>query len=129
MTEWELKQIHKNNVKLEKLQREYENVCGKTGISPMRSDGMPRGNSGKIGLEDVERKVDIENEYKILYRQNEKIICKARSYIETFPDEILRMIFTERYINGLDIVMIAADVGISMRQCEEICKVHFNNVF
>lgn len=129
MTEWELKQIHKNNVKLEKLQREYENVCGKTGISPMRSDGMPRGNSGKIGLEDVERKVDIENEYKILYRQNEKIICKARSYIETFPDEILRMILTERYINGLDIVMIAADVGISMRQCEEICKVHFNNVF
>lgn len=129
MTERELKQIHKNNVKLEKLKREYENVCGKTGISPMRSDGMPRGNSGKIGLEDVERKVDIENEYKILYRQNEKMICRARSYIDTFPDETIRMILTERYINGLDIVIVASDVGVSMKQCEEICKVHFNNVF
>lgn len=129
MTEHELKQIHINNLKLERLQAEYNDICGRTGISLMQSDGMPRGSSVREGMEDIEYKVDIENEYRKIYTSNEKLILKARKYIEQFPDEIIRMILTERYINGLDSVIVAADTGITMRQCEEICKVHFSNVF
>ena len=78
---------------------------------------------------DIEDKVDIEMEYRQLYWENERLIRKARKYISQFPDQTLRMVLTSRYINGLDIIMVAADVGLSMKQCEEICKVHFNNVF
>lgn len=130
MTEYELKQIHRNNRTLARIQAKYENICGRVGISPMQTDGMPHGSGGKTtGMEDIEGKIDIEIEYKKLYHENEKLIRKARKYIDQFPDEILRRILVALYINNLDIVEVAADVGISMKQCENICKVHFNNVF
>lgn len=129
MTEQELRQIHINNIALARLQAEYDEVCGNTGVSPMQSDGMPHGSSKTTGMEGIERKVDIETEYRVLYTTNERLIARARKYIEQFPDEILRMVLTKRYINGLDCIMTAADVGISMQQCEMICMVHFNNVF
>lgn len=80
-------------------------------------------------MADVEEKVDIEIRYRQLYWENEKLIRKAREYISQFPDEILRQVLTARYINGMEIMMVAADVGLTMNQCEVICKVHFNNVF
>lgn len=130
MSEIELKQIHKNNIHLASLQAKYEDICGSVGITAVQSDGMPHSFGGKsLGMVDIEDKVDIENEYRILYWKNEKLIRKARKYISQFPDPILRMVLTSRYINGLDIIMVAADVGLSMKQCEDICKVHFNNVF
>lgn len=129
MTERELRQIHQNNLILAGLQAEYRNICSHIGISPVRSDGMPHGSSKLSGMEDVEKKADIEMEYRALYIKNERLIARARKYIAQFPDETLRMVLTERYINGLDCIIVAADVGISMQQCEMICKVHFNNVF
>lgn len=130
MTEQELKLIHRNNMRLASLQAKYEDICGTVGITAVQSDGMPHGFGGKsLGMVDIEDKVDIEMEYRQLYWENERLIRKARKYISQFPDQTLRMVLTSRYINGLDIIMVAADVGLSMKQCEEICKVHFNNVF
>lgn len=130
MTELELKQIHINNQMMERLQVEYENICESVGISPIRYDGMTHGSGGKnTGMPDIEDKIDIEMEYRRIFRENQKLISRARKYIEQFPDEILRRILTAKYINALDIVEIATDVGLTMKQCEEICKVHFNNVF
>lgn len=129
MTEQELRQIHLNNIALARLQAEYDEICGCTGISAIQLDGMPHGSSKTTGMEDIERKVDIETEYRALYMKNERLIARARKYIAQFPDETLRMVLTERYINGLDCIMVATDVGISMQQCEAICKVHFHNVF
>lgn len=130
MTEQELWQIRINNGTMAKLQRKYRELCDSVGISPVQSDGMPRGSGGKKqGMADIEEKVDIEMEYRKLYWENEKLIAKARTYISQFPDQKLRMVLTARYINGLDILMVASDVGLSMKQCEEICKVHFNNIF
>lgn len=129
LTERELRQIHRNNILLASLQAEYENVCGSTGISPIQSDGMPHSSYKMSGMVDVEKKVDIEMTYRKLYTENQRLIVKARLYIEQFPNAVLRMVLTERYINGLDYARVAADVGITMRQCAEICRVHFNNVF
>lgn len=129
MTERELRQIHLNNITLARLQAEYDEICGCTGIPPIQSDGMPHGSSKTTGMEDIERKVDIETEYRTLYMKNERLIDRARKYIAQFPDVTLRMVLTERYINGLDCITAAADIGISTQRCEEICKVHFHNVF
>lgn len=130
MTEQELRQIHRNNMEMGRLQADYETICGSFGISPVQSDGMPHGSGEKSnGMSDVEEKVDIEIRYRQLYWENEKLIRKAREYIDQFPDEILRQVLTARYINGMEIMMVAADVGLTMNQCEVICKVHFNNVF
>lgn len=129
MTERELKQIHINNRILASLQAEYTELCGCIGMSPMQADGMPRGSTSKDGMPDVERKVDIEIEYKRLYHENERLIAKSRKYISQFPDETLRRMLTHRYINALGIDEIAADAGLSMRECEEVFKVHFNNLF
>ena len=80
-------------------------------------------------MSDVEEKVDIEIRYRQLYWENQKLIKKARKYISQFPDETLRQVLTDRYINGMDIILVASDVGLTMKQCEDICKVHFCNVF
>ena len=130
MTEQELRQIHRNNMEMGRLQSDYKTICSSFGIPPMQSDGMPHGSGGKSsGMTGIEEKVDIEMRYRQLYWENEKLIRKAREYISQFPDEILRQVLTGRYINGMEIMMVAADVGLTMNQCEVICKVHFNNVF
>ena len=130
MTEQELRQIHRNNMEMGRLRSDYETICSSFGISPVQSDGMPHGSGGKSnGMADVEEKVDIEIRYRQLYWENEKLIRKAREYISQFPDEILRQVLAARYINGMEIMMVAADAGLTMNQCEVICKVHFNNVF
>ena len=130
MTEQELKLIHTNNQTMARLQEEYNDICSSIGCSGKKSDGMPHGSGGKsTGMPDIEDKIDIEMEYRRIYRENQKLIARAIKYIMQFPDEILRRILTAKYINTLDIVEIATDVGLTMKQCEEICKVHFNNVF
>lgn len=130
MTESELKQIQLNKQMMARLQAEYENICESVGISPIRYDGMTHGSGGKsTGMPDIEDKIDIEMEYRRIFRENHKLITRARKYIAQFPDEILRKILTGKYIDDLDIVEISADVGLSMKQCETICRVHFNNVF
>ena len=113
-----------------RLKNDYENICGSFGISPVQSDGMPHATGDKSNcMSDVEEKVDIEIRYRQLYWENQKLIKKARKYISQFPDETLRQVLTDRYINGMDIILVASDVGLTMKQCEDICKVHFCNVF
>lgn len=130
MAEQELKLIHTNNQTMDRLQEEYNDICSSIGCSGKKSDGMPHGSGRKsTGMPDIEDKIDIEMEYRRIYRENQKLISQARKYIDQFPDEIIRRILTAKYINALDIVEIAADVGLSMKQCEEVCKVHFYNVF
>jgi len=130
MTEHELKQIYINNRLMATLQTEYEEVCGCIGISPLVQDGMPHGSNYKAtGMPAVERRMDIELEYWRLYEDNRRLIERARKYIEQFPDEILRIVLTLKYINGMGEIEIAEEAGISVKDCYRITKVHFNNVF
>lgn len=130
ITKSELRQIHLNNQRMACLQAEYRNICESIGISPVLYDGMPRGSGGiSSGMPDIEEKIDIEMEYRRIYEENNKLISKARNYIGQFPDEIIRRILIAKYINEQSIFEIADDVGLSVKQCEEICAVHFNNVF
>ena len=130
MTEHELKQIYINNRLMATLQTEYEEVCGCIGISPFVQDGMPHGSNYKAtGIPTVEKRVDIELEYRRLYEDNRRLIERAREYIEQFPDETLRIVLTLKYINGIGEIEIAEEAGISVKDCYRITKVHFNNVF
>jgi len=130
MTEHELKQIHINNRLMATLQTEYEETCGYIGISPLVQDGMPHGSNYKAtGIPTVEKRVDIELECRRLYEDNRRLIERARKYIEQFPDEILRIVLTLKYINGMGEIEIAEEAGISVKDCYRITKVHFNNVF
>ena len=130
MTEHELKQIYINNRLMATLQTEYDEVCGCIGISPLVQDGMPHGSNYKAtGIPAVERRVDIELEYRRLHEDNRRLIERAREYIEQFPDETLRMILTHKYINGVDIYQTATDIGVDANTCRAILRTHWNNVF
>lgn len=130
MTEHELKQIHINNRLMAGLQAEYEEVSGRIGLSPLVQDGMPHGGRcNATGIPAVERRIDIEMEYRGLYEDNRRLIERARKYIDQFPDETLRMVLTLKYINNLDEIEMAEESGISIKDCYRIIKVHFNNIF
>ena len=130
MTEQALKQIHINNRLLAGLQAEYEEICGHIGISPLVQDGMPRGGSYKAtGIPNVEKRVDIEMEYRKLYEDNRRLIERAREYIRQFPDELIRIILTHKYVNGLDVYQVAMDIGVDASTCKAILRTHWNNVF
>ena len=72
---------------------------------------------------------DVELEYKELYYKNMKLIQRARKYIETIPDWVIRLILTLKYINTLPEYEVAAAIGITEQECGKILVVHFNNVF
>ena len=130
MTEHELKQIYINNRLMATLQTEYDEICGRIGISPFVQDGMPHGSNYKdTGIPTVERRLDIELEYHILYEENRRLIERARKYIEQFPDETLRMILTHKYIKGVDIYQTAREIGVDANTCKAILRTHWNNVF
>ena len=50
-------------------------------------------------------------------------------YKRQIPDGYIKAVLSYRYIHCFDIVETAAVVRLSMWECEQICKVHFNNVF
>lgn len=130
MTERELKQIGINNRKLVQLKAKYEDLYSSYGISAVQSDGMPHG-MGKTqsGMVTVEEKVDIERMISALRKENRELIERACEYIKTIPDGYIKAVLSYRYIHCFDIVETAAVVRLSMWECEQICKVHFNNVF
>ena len=80
-------------------------------------------------MNSVEEMYDVELEYKELYYKNMKLIQHARSYIETIPDWVIRLILTLKYINALPEYEVAAAIGITEQECGKILVVHFNNVF
>ena len=130
MTLNELKQIHKNNVKLGQLTQRYAELKGDYGINGKEVDGMPFvGRVYDTSMSKREEACDIETEYRELYYENELLIRKARQYIEQFPDWQLRMILTLCYINAMPTYDVAAAVGITEQMCQKILFAHFNNVF
>ena len=130
MAERELKQIGINNRKLVQLKAKYEDLCSSYGISAVQSDGMPHGMGGtQSGMATVEEKVDIERMISALRKENRELIERACEYIKTIPDGYIKAVLSYRYIHCFDIVETAAVVRLSMWECEQICKVHFNNVF
>ena len=130
MTERELKQIGINNRKLVQLKAKYEDLCSSYGISAVQSDGMPHGMGGaQSGMLMVEDKVDIDQDILRLRQENRELIERACDYIKTIPDGYIKAVLSYRYIHCFDIVETAAVVRLSMWECEQICKVHFNNVF
>lgn len=130
MTEKELKQIGINKRKLVQLKSKYEDICSSYGISAVQSDGMPHGVGGaQSGMSMVEDKVDIERDILRLRRENRELIERACEYIKIIPDGYIKAVLSYRYIHCFDIVETAAVVRLSMWECEQICKVHFNNVF
>mgnify|MGYP000003262420 CR=1 FL=1 len=129
MTEKELKQIGINKRKLAQLKSKYEDLCNSYGISAVQSDGMPHGMGGaQSGMSMVEDKVDIERDILRLRRENRELIERGCEYIKTIPDGYIKAVLSYRYIHCFDIVETAAVVRLSIWECEQICKVHFNNV-
>lgn len=130
MTEKELKQIGVNKRRLVQLKAKYEDLCSQYGISAVQSDGMPHGMGGtQSGMATVEEKVDIERMISALRKENRELIERACDYIKTIQDGYIKAVLSYRYIHCFDIVETAAVVRLSMWECEQICKVHFNNVF
>jgi hypothetical protein len=98
--------------------------------SEINMSGMPTGKGGiDDSMSDIDDSVDIEIEYQALYLENELLIKEARKYINQLPDNILRMVMELKYINGMDEYEISAEVGVPYKQCCNMLKVHWNNVF
>ena len=130
MTEKELLQIGKNNRRMAQLKEKYRELKYDNGIGSRTQDGMPHGQSTfNTSMNSVEEMYDVELEYKELYYKNMKLIQHARSYIETIPDWVIRLILTLKYINALPEYEVAAAIGITEQECRRILIVHFNNVF
>ena len=130
MTETELKQIHKNNLKLAELSEKHQLLKYDYGIGSKEITGMPYvGRVWDTSMNGVEEATDIEVEYNELLCGNERLIRKARRYIDSFPDWQLRLILTLRYVNGMPIYEIAPAIGVTEKVCETILMVHFANVF
>lgn len=130
MTEREFKQIGSNRIRLRQLEAMRESICASTGISAVQYGGMPNGSGDMVtGMPEIEHKVDIEREYKALLLETSALISRAKKRIRKIPDRYIRAVLGYKYVNGYDMVRIAGKVGLTRNQCEEICKVYFNNVF
>lgn len=130
MTFQELRQIHKNNIELERLSNRYQELKYDFGVSSKEISDMPT--AGRVfdtSMSHREEACDAEMEYKNLYYENEILIRKARSYIEQFPDVQLKAVLTLHFINGMPIYDVAPALGLSEQECGQMIKVHFNNVF
>lgn len=130
MTERELLEIHENNIYLGKLSNRYTELYYASVLPSKQLDGMPCCRRSRNNTMDpIEERRDIEEEYKCLYASNQLLINKARKYINQYPDQILRMILTFKYINGMEVHDTAAATGVTTSQCKEILNVHWHNIF
>lgn len=130
MTEERLKKIHKNNIRMQYLAEKYREKRYHAMSSAINMSGMPSGSGGEDNtMGDVEDAVDIENEYRSLFYENELLIKEARRYIAQFPDPVLRMILELRYINGLDEWDVSLESGIKYKTVIAILRTHWNNIF
>lgn len=130
MTKKQFLQIGRNNRRLAQLQEKYRELKYDDGTSIKPQDGMPHsGGVFDTSMSSVEEACDVELEYKELYYQNTRLIQRARAYIETIPDWVIRLVLTLKYINCLPEYEVAAAIGITEWECRRILVVHFNNVF
>lgn len=130
MTEERMKKIHKNNIRMQYLAEKYREKRYHATSSALNMSGMPSGSGGEDNtMGDVDDAVDIEDEYRSLYYENELLIKEARRYIAQFPDPMLRMILELKYINGLDKWDVSLEAGIGYKTVVSILCTHWNNVF
>lgn len=130
MTEERMKKIHKNNIRMQYLAEKYREKRYHATSSALNMSGMPSGSGGEDNtMGDVDDAVDIEDEYRSLYYENELLIKEARRYIAQFPDPMLRMILELKYINGLDEWDVSLEAGIRYKTVVSILCTHWNNVF
>ena len=130
MTEERMRKIHKNNIRMQYLAEKYREKRYHAMSSAINTSGMPSGSGGEDNtMGDVDDAVDIEDEYRSLYYENELLIKEARRYIAQFPDPMLRMILELRYINGLDEWDVSLESGARYKTVVSILRTHWNNVF
>ena len=130
MTEERLKKIHKNNIRMKYLTDKYREKRYHAMSAEINMSGMPSGSGGKDNtMGDIDEAVDIENEYRTLFYENELLIKEARRYIAQFPDPILQMILELKYINGMDEWDVSLEVGVRYKTVISILQTHWNNVF
>lgn len=130
MTEERLKKIHKNNIRMKYLTDKYREKRYHAMSAEINMSGMPLGSGGKDNtMGDIDEAVDIENEYRALFYENELLIKEARRYIAQFPDPILQMILELKYINGMDEWDVSLEVGVRYKTVISILQTHWNNVF
>ena len=130
MTEERMRKIHKNNIRMQYLAEKYREKRYRAMSSAINMSGMPSGSGGEDNtMGDVDDAVDIEDEYRSLYYENELLIKEARRYIAQFPDPVLRMILELRYINGLDEWDVSLEAGVRYKTVVSILRTHWNNVF
>lgn len=130
MTEERMRKIHKNNIRMQYLAEKYKEKRYHAMSSALNMSGMPSGSGGEDNtMGDVDDAVDIEDEYRSLYYENELLIKEARRYIAQFPDPMLRMILELRYINGLDEWDVSLEAGLRYKTVVSILRTHWNNVF
>lgn len=130
MTEERMRKIHKNNIRMQYLAEKYREKRYHAMSSAINMSGMPSGSGGEDNtMGDVDDAVDIEDEYRSLYYENELLIKEARRYIAQFPDPMLRMILELRYINGLDEWDVSLESGARYKTVVSILRTHWNNVF
>lgn len=130
MTEERMKKIHKNNIRMQYLTDKYKEKRYHAMSSAINMSGMPSGSGGEDNtMGDVDDAVDIEDEYRSLYYENELLIKEARRYIAQFPDPVLRMILEFRYINGLDEWDVSLESGVRYKTVVSILRTHWNNIF
>lgn len=125
-----MRKIHKNNIRMQYLAEKYREKRYRAMSSAINMSGMPSGSGGEDNtMGDVDDAVDIEDEYRSLYYENELLIKEARRYIAQFPDPMLRMILELRYINGLDEWDVSLEAGVRYKTVVSILRTHWNNVF
>ena len=130
MTEERLKKIHKNNIRMKYLTDKYREKRYHAMSAEINMSGMPSGSGGKDNtMGDIDEAVDIENEYRALFYENELLIKEARRYIAQFPDPILQIILELKYINGMDEWDVSLEVGVRYKTVVSILCTHWNNVF
>ena len=130
MTEERMRKIHKNNIRMQYLAEKYREKRYHAMSSAINMSGMPSGSGGEDNtMGDVDDAVDIEDEYRSLYYENELLIKEARRYIAQFPDPVLRMILELRYVNGLDEWDVSLEAGVRYKTVVSILRTHWNNVF
>ena len=130
MREERMRKIHKNNIRMQYLAEKYKEKRYHAMSSALNMSGMPSGSGGEDNtMGDVDDAVDIEDEYRSLYYENELLIKEARRYIAQFPDPMLRMILELRYINGLDEWDVSLEAGVRYKTVVSILRTHWNNVF
>lgn len=130
MTEERMRKIHKNNIRMQYLAEKYREKRYHAMSSAINMSSMPSGSGGEDNtMGDVNDAVDIEDEYRSLYYENELLIKEARRYIAQFPDPMLRMILELRYINGLDEWDVSLEAGVRYKTVVSILRTHWNNVF